>query len=232
MLAMNVLPRSTPVKRTPLDAAQSSKMPWLDGAGMRVTVARDAALFYEGDPAEHCYKVVSGAIRICKLLADGRRQLADFFLPDDLVGFDVGEYHSFTAEAITDSVVLKFPRRRIETLMIDDPGAGHALLALAIEHLAAAQTQMVLLGRKNATERLASFILGLVERTGQARADIPVLELTMTRADIADYLGLTIETVSRTFARLKQLDAIALPSPQRVMVRDRALLEDLAEGAE
>jgi CRP/FNR family transcriptional regulator len=234
MLDTTVLSRSMPAQRPAATRAAppDSQMAWLDGAGTRVAVARDATLFYEGDLAEHCYKVVSGAIRTCKVLADGRRQLADFFLPGDLIGFDVGESHSFAAEAITDSVVLKFPRRRIETLMSDHPRAGRAVLALAIERLAAAQSQMVLLGRKNATERLASFLLGLIDRTGQAEAETPVVELTMTRADIADYLGLTIETVSRTFARLKRLDAIALPNPQRVVVRDRDLLDDLAEGAD
>jgi CRP-like cAMP-binding protein len=229
-----LLSRSTPVQQPTVTrtAPADSQMAWLDGVGTRVTVGRDAPLFYEGDLAEHCYRVVSGAIRTCKVLADGRRQLADFFLPGDLIGFDVGESHSFTAEAITDSVVLKFPRRRVETLMSDHPRAGRAVLALAIERLAAAQSQMVLLGRKNATERLASFILGLIDRTGQAGAEMPVIELTMTRADIADYLGLTIETVSRTFARLKRLDAITLPNPQRVVVRDRDLLDDLAESTD
>jgi CRP/FNR family transcriptional regulator len=213
-------------------ALPGGEMAMLDSVGTRVTVARDATLFYEGDLAEHWYKVVSGAIRICKVLPDGRRQLADFFLPGDLVGFDLGESHAFAAEAVTDSVVIKFPRRRVETLVNENPRLGRALLSLAIERLAAAQSQMVLLGRKNATERLASFLLGLIERTGQGDAAEPAIALTMTRADIADYLGLTIETVSRTFARLKQLNAISLPHPQRVIVRDRERLEDLAEAAE
>jgi len=210
----------------------ASDMAPLDRLGTLVDVARDATLFYEGDLADHLYRVVSGAVRLCKVLPDGRRQLADIFLPGDLVGLDLGESHSFAAEAITDSVVLKLPRQRVETLINENPRLGRALLSLAVERLAAAQSQMVLLGRKNATERLASFLLGLIERTGQAASDRPTLNLTMTRADIADYLGLTIETVSRTFARLKQLNAIALPHPQRVVVRDRELLEELAEEAD
>ena len=113
--------------------------------------------------------------------------------------------------------------------MIDDPGASHALLALAIEHLAAAQTQMVLLGRKTATERLASFILGLVERIGQTRTDIPVVEFTMTRADIADYLGLTIETVSRTLTQLQADGLVRLSGVRRVRLPRPAALAELCE---
>jgi CRP-like cAMP-binding protein len=233
MLASAALFRSPHSPRPPVSSTLvSGDTAWLDKVGTRVAVARDATLFYERDLADHWYRVVSGAIRLCKVLSDGRRQLADFFLPGDLVGFDLGESHAFAAEAITDSVVLKFPRRRVETLVSENPALSRALLSLAIERLAAAQSQMVLLGRKNATERLASFLLGLIERTGQDHVGEATLVLTMTRTDIADYLGLTIETVSRTFARLKQLNAIALPHPQRVVIRDRDLLEELAECAE
>lgn len=233
MLANAVVAR--PTRSLPPAASgglASGEMASLDRLGTLVGVARDGTLFYEGDLADHLYKVVSGAVRLCKVLPDGRRQLADFFLPGDLVGLDLGESHSFAAEAIADSVVLKLPRRRVETMVSENPRLGRALLSLAVERLAAAQSQMVLLGRKNATERLASFLLELLERTGHTGSDQPTLTLTMTRADIADYLGLTIETVSRTFARLKQLKAIALPHPQRVVLRDRELLEELAEGAE
>jgi CRP-like cAMP-binding protein len=217
--ARNTLPR-TPTARARTLAE------WLEPAGVRVHVSRNAAIFWEGDQAQHCYRILSGAVRISKMLSDGRRQVADFLLPGDLVGLDRDETQQFSAEAIVDSVLVKYPRRRVEAILGDNPRAQSALLSLALERLSAAQAQMLLLARKSAEERLASFLIGLAERTGSKA----VVEISMSRTDIADYLGLTIETVSRSFAKLKRDGVIALPHPQRVQLLNIAALRNLADG--
>jgi len=203
---------------------------WNGAHGTRVVFARDTALFWEGDEAEFCYKIVSGAVRVCRLLSDGRRQLADFVLPGDLLGFDASETHSFTAEAIVETVALRFPRRRLDEIALANARVGRLLLTGICERLSAAQDQILLLGRKNASEKLASFILRLAERTGTDGSAGEPLDLAMTRTDIADYLGLTIETVSRTFASFRRNGLIDLPRAQSVVITDRDALAELAEG--
>src|SRR5690242_17620252 len=121
--------------------------------GVRVNVARDAALFWEGEEAGACYRIVSGAIRTVKVMSDGRRHVGDFFLSGDLVGIEAGDMRTFCAEAIVDTVVVKISRRVLERRIEDSPRLGRALLALASERLTAAQSRMLLLGRKSANER-------------------------------------------------------------------------------
>jgi CRP-like cAMP-binding protein len=203
---------------------------WSGTTGTNAVFARDAALFREGDDAQFCYRIVSGAVRVCRLLPDGRRQLADFLLPGDLLGFDAAGTYSFTAEAIVETVATRYPRRGLDEMAQANVRLSGFLLNIMCERLSAAQNQILLLGRKNAAEKLASFILGLAERTGHdGSADDP-LDLAMTRTDIADYLGLTIETVSRTFAIFRRNGMIDLPRTQSVVFTDRDALAELAEG--
>jgi CRP-like cAMP-binding protein len=199
----------------------------LEGIGRRMSIYRDQVLFCEGDEADYCYRILTGAIRITKIMPDGRRQVTDFFLPGDLVGFDFGERYAFSAEAILDTVLLKCARRQVELLASDRPEVQKDLLSLTLRRLAAAQHRIVDLGRKSATERVATFLLGLYEKnTSKSSFDI-----SMSRSDIADYLGLTIETVSRAFTRLRQLRVIALPHAHQVQVTNLDLLEGMADGA-
>lgn len=196
-----------------------------------MSVDRGDALFWEGDEAEHYYQVISGAIRFCKIMPDGRRQVASFYLPGDLIGIEAADKYRFSAEAVIDSVVVRFPKSRVEAAAAEDPKVGQALLTIALDRLTAAQNQMLLLGRMNATERVASFLLALASRV-QLRDTMPrIVDITMSRTDIADYLGLTIETVSRAFAKLKKDRVIDLPHPQQAIVLDLARLEQLSEGA-
>jgi CRP-like cAMP-binding protein len=199
----------------------------LERAGTRVKVRRDEAIFWEGDASDHCYKIVAGAVRISKVLPDGRRQIADFFVAGDIMGFEPGESYDFTAEAIVDSLLLKCPRRRLDAFIADDPSAQRALLSVALDRLSAAQRQMVLLGRKSATEKVASFLSALAARSPAATE----LDIAMSRTDIADHLGLTIETVSRAFTKLRQQGLIALPHPQHVEILDGEALQEIADGA-
>jgi CRP/FNR family transcriptional regulator len=180
-------------------------------------------LFSEGDKAEAVYEVLSGMVRLYKLLPDGRRQVTGFLGAGQLLGLSPEGSCVFTADTITDVSLCRYQRDAFERLIDEVPGFARRLLAVTSHELRAAQDQMVLLGRKSASERVASFLLMLPGRGDEI--DVP-----MTRGDIADHLGLTVETVSRTFTRLRQEGLIALPIPARVRLLDRKGLEKLAAG--
>jgi CRP/FNR family transcriptional regulator len=197
-----------------------------DRIGTIVTLRRDQTLFFEGDPAPDCFKVVVGALRSCRLLADGRRQVNRFLRPGDLVGFESDRVYRSTVEAVSDATVIRLPRYAVDQLVQRQPRLGKSLLGRLCEELSAAHAQMLLLGRKNALERLASFLLAMAERDGHDHVALP-----MTRSDIADHLGLTIETVSRSFSELKGRGVIQLKASSDVMIKRRDELEDIAEAA-
>jgi CRP/FNR family transcriptional regulator len=188
-----------------------------------------ATLFSEGDLAANVYQVVSGTLRLYKALPDGRRQITGFLSADHLLGLSLNDLHLYTAEAITDVNLRRYPRAWFERLVDEVPGLARRLLAATSDELRAAQDQMLLLGRKTAEERTASFLLMLADHHSNGQ-DGGVVQVAMSRGDIADYLGLTMETVSRMFAKMKHGKIIALPSPVRIELRDRARLEDLAAG--
>ncbi len=198
-----------------------------DRIGTVVVLRRDQPLFFEGDPAQHCFKVVSGTVRSCKLLADGRRHVSQFLLPGDFVGLESDGTYRFTVEAVNDATVMRYPRRAMDQLIEQQPRLGKRLLGMLSEGLSAAQAQMLLLGRKSAVERLASFLLSMSERSGESDS----IALPMTRGDIADHLGLTIETVSRIFSQLKSQGVIQLKASNEVVIRRRDELEEIAEAA-
>jgi len=198
-----------------------------DRIGTLVSLGRDQTLFFEGDAAPYCFKVISGALRSCRLLPDGRRHVSQFLRPGDFVALDSDETYRSTVEAVNDAKVMRYPRRAVDQLIQQQPRLGKSLRSKLCADLLAAQAQMLLLGRKNALERLASFLLTMCERDG--RDDH--VELPMTRGDIADYLGLTIETVSRTFSQLKGRGVIQLTTSSDVRIKHREELEDIAEAA-
>ncbi len=193
-------------------------------------VAPHAALFREGEPADTVMNITSGAVKLYKLLADGRRQILGFRFAGDFVGLTAGQDYTYTAEALEDTRVCRFPRKRMEALRETFKRIDKRLLELSMEELAATQEQLVLLGRKTAEEKVVSFLLLLAN--GQVRRGEPVepIRLPMTRSDIADYLGLTIETVSRTFSLLKRRGLIALDDTTHVRVGNREALEEIAAG--
>lgn len=199
----------------------------LDAIGTAVSLSRDETLFREGDAARYCFKVLTGAVRSCKLLADGRRHIGDFLLPGDFVALEAADAYRFTVEAVSDATLMRYSRGALDRLMLQRPQLGKRLLGLVCGELSAAQSRMLLLGRKSAVERLASFLLMMAERNG----DLDRVSLPMTRSDIADYLGLTIETVSRIFSQFKSRGVIQLRASSEVVLRSRGALEDLAEAA-
>jgi CRP/FNR family nitrogen fixation transcriptional regulator len=185
---------------------------------------KDEEIFAEGADADFFYKVVSGAVRTYKLLSDGRRQIDAFHLAGEIFGAEAGGEHRFTAEAIGDVSLVGYRSRSIETLSFDNPALARDVLAATMEALARAQEHMLLLGRKSAVEKVATFLLGLAERTTSGGA----VDLPMARIDIADHLGLTIETVSRSLTQLERQGVIAVPANRRgIVLKDRAALRRL-----
>ncbi len=196
----------------------------------QVRLAPGQTLFQEGDEAENVFNVVGGVIKLYKLLRDGRRQITGFLFPGDFLGIASRDGYSHSAEAVTAVRLCRFPRRRLEPLFDRYPKLEHRLLGIATDELTAAQDQMLLLGRKTAAEKLASFLLSLERRIGAAGEPAPSLSVPMSRSDVADYLGLTVETVSRTFGRFRKLGLVDVPDAHTVVLRRRQGLERIADG--
>ncbi len=200
------------------------------GLGVTINVAAGQTVVVEGDPIDHVYLIVSGSLRLYKAVVDGRRQIIDFLAPKDCLGLTGLGDHAYSAEAITDVVMIRYPRRRLEALIEEKPEFGHRLFRLACSELGRAQQRMLVLGRKSAEERVASFLLDLATRQQEAGADFTDIHLAMSRQDIADHLGLTIETVSRIFTRFKVAELISLPDRHAVVLSDVDRLSNLANG--
>ncbi len=188
-------------------------------------------LFQEGDNAEHVYNVTCGSLSVSKSLADGRRQITGFLGPGDFLGLNTRNTYTISAEALTDTRVCRFPRQQFQRLIAETPPLEHRLLALAEGELARAQEQILLLGRKTAMERIASFLTLQSERAVARGLPGNPIALPMTRAEVADYLGLTIETVSRCFTKLRKLDVIGLLAADRVQIKQPERLKALSEAA-
>jgi CRP-like cAMP-binding protein len=190
--------------------------------GAAMPFARNTEIYGENEPADYFYKVLSGTVRTYKVLSDGRRQIGAFYLPGDLFGFETGDEHTFSAEAISNARVLVIKRSAVTALAARDNTVAHQLLGLTARELGRAQNHIMLL-IKTAQERVAGFLLEMADRahaTGE-------FDLPMSRQDIADYLGLTIETISRTLTHLENTAAIALPSSRRVVLRNPGALRQL-----
>lgn len=184
-----------------------------------------ATIFSEGDAADSMFEVVSGTLRLLKLLPDGRRQVIGFLCAGHLIGLAPEGTWVYTAEAITDVTLCRYRRPAFERLIDTMPGFARRVLTATAHELRVAQDQMLLLGRKTAAERVASFLLLLTDQQDSSEISVP-----MGRNDIADYLGLTVETVCRTLTHLKRDGMIELPTHGCIVIRDRDELEELAAG--
>jgi CRP/FNR family nitrogen fixation transcriptional regulator len=187
--------------------------------GAQMSFSRNAEIYGENETADYLYKVVSGAVRTYKVLTDGRRQIGEFYLPGDVFGLEGGSEHTFSAEAVTDSKITVIKRSGLVALAARDNEVAHQLWALTNSELRRVQDHVMLL-IKTAQERVVGFLLEMAARLPSGNH----FELPMSRQDIADYLGLTIETVSRTLTQLENSAAIALPTSRRVVLRNRATL--------
>ncbi|MEX0852376.1 MAG: helix-turn-helix domain-containing protein [Bauldia sp.] len=207
-----------PTSRTPSTLADALRL-----MGVVISYGRNEEVYGEDEPAEFVYMVVRGAIRTYKLLSDGRRQIAAFRLPGDIFGLALAETHAFTAEAIAASEVVVVKRSAVLALAARDGVIARDIWAATAGDLMRAQDLLLLLGRKSAQERVATFLLEMADRASNGET----VELPMSRQDIADYLGLTIETVSRTLSLLEQSATIALPTSRRIELRNRSVLSRL-----
>jgi len=194
----------------------------LDMMGAQMSFPRNAEIYGEGEAAEYIYRVVSGSVRTYKVLADGRRQVGGFYLPGDMFGLEPGDEHTFSAEAIVESKVLVIKRSAVTALAERDTEVARQLWNLTGRELRRVQDHILLL-IKSAHERVATFLLEMAERASAGNA----VDLPMSRQDIADYLGLTIETVSRTLTHMESLATIEVPSSRRIVLRNRAALNRL-----
>lgn len=187
--------------------------------------AAGETIFWEGDAADSVFEVVSGTLRLHKLLPDGRRQVTGFLCAGHLIGLAPEGTWVYTAEAITDVTLCRYRRPAFERLIDTVPGFARRVLTVTSHELRVAQDQMLLLGRKTAAERVASFLLLMA-----ARQDGEEISVPMGRNDIADYLGLTVETVCRTLTQLKRNKLIELPTHGHIVILNRNELEELAAG--
>jgi CRP/FNR family nitrogen fixation transcriptional regulator len=194
----------------------------LDMMGSQMRFGRNAEIYGEDEPAEYLYKVISGAVRTYKVLADGRRQIGAFYLPGDIFGLETGAEHAFSAEAVSDSQVLVIKRSAVMDLAARDSSVAQQLWTVTGHELQRAQEHVLLL-IKSAQERVAGFLVEMAKRAPGAST----IQLAMSRQDIADYLGLTIETISRTLTQFEKSAAIALPTSRQIEIRNRAALARL-----
>ncbi|HTV90147.1 MAG TPA: helix-turn-helix domain-containing protein [Stellaceae bacterium] len=194
--------------------------------GSRRSLDRNAELFAEGDAADCWFRVISGAVRLSKLLANGRRHITEFYFAGDCFGIDNLPERLFSAEAVGEVVVMRYPRRATERLIDEQPQLARSLRDMMVCDLANAQMRMLLLGRMSAPERVATFLLDMFDRRDARRS----LDLPMSRSDIADYLGLTIETVCRVLSAFKRDGLIDIANPHQIELRDRGGLAAIGEA--
>ena len=186
------------------------------------TYAKGKEIYGENETAEWVYQIKAGAVRTYKLTFDGRRQIGAFHLMGDIFGMENGPLHRFTAEAIVETTVYLIRRRSLEAIAENDPIATGDLLKLTSVSLERAENHVLLLGRNTALERVAAFLVEMDKRLTAAG----IMTLPMSRLDIADYLGLTIETVSRVFSYLHDAGVVDLCGTfnREIVVRDRLRL--------
>src|SRR6266568_5387023 len=190
--------------------------------GACMSFARNNEIYGENEPADYLYKIVSGTVRTYKVLLDGRRQIGAFHLPGDIFGFETGDELTLSAEAISDCKIIVIKRSAVLALAARDNDVARQMWALTARELHRVQEHSLVL-IKSAEERVAGFLLEMADRGAGGGA----VELPMSRQDIADYLGLTIETVSRTLKHLENAAAIEVPKRRRILLRNRSALRRL-----
>jgi CRP/FNR family transcriptional regulator, anaerobic regulatory protein len=234
---MSILPSHTATKsslavRSAVPARPASGFAQsLDQASLRRVEAK-GFLFTEGDPLSHVYRIETGAIALVRVLADGRRQVMGFAYPGDLIGLGVGDEHTMNAQALKPTRVRCLPASTVRQSAARDPELGFKLYEALARELAATRDLMLTTGHRTAAERLAAFLMACSRRNERSGKDVTVFQLPMTRTDIGDFLGLTIETVSRTFTKFKAMALIELRQGNEVKILDRGALEKLAAGEE
>jgi len=209
-------------------ALKNEELSQLNAISTAVELSAGQAVFYEGDQDRFLFNVVAGAVRLSKMLPDGRRQITGFLFPGDLLGLTIAGRYAYTAEAMKNSSFCRFDRARLTEVAEHFPNLEHRLFNLASNELVQAQEHILVLGRKSAKERVATFLARVADRIGERTAAGRVTDLPMTREDIADYLGLTIETVSRVMSRMRASGIIATPTARHIEIPDIDALMQLS----
>ena len=205
--------------KTAAEPTNWSEAEFLPALGPVMHYAQDSEIYGEGEDADCYYKVISGVVRTCKFLADGRRQIDAFHVAGDLFGVETGCTHTLSAEAVGDCEIVAYRR----WIPCAKRGAPAQLLEHVMRNLERAQEHAVLLGRRTAPEKVASFLLGWAKHSAKGAT----IALAMTRQDMGDYLGLTLETVSRILSRMERDDLIELPSARQIRVTNLAALQEM-----
>ena len=223
--------RACPVRHLSICAALSAnELKDLESIMGTTELAAKMSLFHEGDPAEFAYSVTTGVLKLYTLLPDGRCQILGFLFPGDFLGLSTRSTYGFTAEAVSSATLCRFTKSKFSALMNRYPHLEDRLLARAGDELDAAREQMLMLGRKTAKERLASFLLMVSEKAERSGQSPLRVRLLMSRSDIADFLGLTTETVSRSFTQLRKSGHIAKQEGERLDLVDLPGLRAIAQG--
>lgn len=212
----------------PLDAASLDDV--LAEAEQMTLGPRDT-LFQEGDRAGHVFTLVQGTAKLTRLLPDGREQVLGFRFAGDVLGYTGADHYPFAAQLLTPAHVCRLERKRLDGLLRRYPALERRLLDLCVQELAATQDQLVTVGRRTAEARVAAFLLSLAEAGQRRHQPGSVLDMPMTRSDIADFLGLTLETVSRTLTAFRRRGWVREPSHGRIEILRRQALTELTDGA-
>jgi len=210
----------------PAPVTLADQLERIDAHGAKLQFTRNEPIFNQDDPADQVFRIISGTVRLCRYMPDGRRYIVDFLLPGDLMGFVESPDLPVGAEAVTDVTLMAFPRACFDQLAEQNPDVRAQLLRHLSCNLLTAQQHLFVLGCQKARERVASFLLRLADRVGASCGDR--LDLPMSRQDIADHLGLTIETISRTITGLRSTGAVLVPNTHQIVLRDKAALSALA----
>lgn len=208
------------------DVASRTLAGVMDTLGIPKVFSRNAEVFGDGEPAVYVYKVISGAVCACKVLKDGRRHVGAFYLPGDIVGLTVEDTYTFSAEATTRSKVLVVRRSALSALVANNSNVARQYWAETVRETLRTQRRLLML-KLTAKERVVAFLLEMAERMPARN----LLDLKVTRQDIADYTGLTIETVSRMLAYLESTTAIEMPMSRRIVLRNRSVLNGLLHAS-
>ncbi|MEM8800946.1 MAG: helix-turn-helix domain-containing protein [Pseudomonadota bacterium] len=188
-----------------------------------------AYLYFEGDDVTHLFIIESGVVRLTRVLEDGRRQVIAFGYPGDIIGFPACGAHHTDCDALNDTKLRSIPRKALDDSSFDSD-LHKALVQAALQEISAMQDHFMMLGRKCAPEKVASFLNVLLERIGDTSMEPPVIDLPMSRSDIADFLGLTTETVCRCLTALRKAGIIRIDGISKVAILDKSALSQRADG--
>jgi CRP/FNR family nitrogen fixation transcriptional regulator len=224
--AVSVIPRIQERESAPLARID---FPTAERESTQCRFVQGESLFSEGDEIAHHYRIVSGAVRLFRTTLDGRRQITGFRLPGEILGFEWPDDCELSAEATRDVIAARCSRSGFERAIDEQPDVRKRTIGLLRQELAALQTHLVVLGRQTASERVVSFLIDFAKRSHTR--DGTAFDIYVTREDLADYLGLTLETVSRVLSSLKRRNLIALPASHHVIIRSTPKLQALHAGA-